>query len=201
MLETADQSPREWLTVDEAYLACLKAGLDRTKKTVRRWCRLDHVDCHRQSIPTGERWMIEKESLKTKIKQELEFQSKAEPQTGADMSDPVRTTDADVRTAGAHVRTDAYNREHAVPADDQSDKIAELEQTVRSLEIDKGIRDQHILFLTRENERGREDLLSQSRYIGHLETKVVALGGEPDAKFLGTLIPEPQQEDVHSHPS
>ena len=55
---------------------------------------------------------------------------------------------------------------------------------MRSLQIDKAVRDKQIDFLTKQNEEGQKNLLSQSRYIGHLETQVLQLGGAPDHTFL-----------------
>ena len=55
---------------------------------------------------------------------------------------------------------------------------------MRSLEIDKAVRDRQIDFLTEQNAQGQKNLLSQSRYIGHLETQVLQLGGAPDQTFL-----------------
>lgn len=187
MQDIPNEQPREWLTVDQAYAACLDAGLDRTKKTIRQWCRQEHVDCQKQTTPTGERWMIDKASLATKIRLELEFQQTQEPvQTSAHMSEPVRTS------------ADSYEPVHT--GANIKEQIKELENQIKSLEIDKAVRDQHISFLTSQNEKGQKDLLSQSRYIGHLETKVLALGGEPDTKFLDAPVPNQPTEPVHSQP-
>jgi len=89
--------PRRWLTVDQAYVACQGAGLDRTKKTIRSWARNEHVDAQKQTTPTGERWMVEETSLSVKIRSELEFQAQSQSQseqvqTRVDPSEPVRTT-------------------------------------------------------------------------------------------------------------
>jgi len=88
--------PRAWLTVDQAFLACQRAGLARTKKTIRSWARNEHVEGQKQTTPTGERWMVEETSLSVKIKAELEFQAQSqgssEPvQTRANPSEPVQT--------------------------------------------------------------------------------------------------------------
>ena len=197
MQDITIEHPREWLTVDQAYAACLDAGLDRTKKTIRQWCRQEHVDCQKQITPTGERWMIDKASLVTKIRLELEFQQTQEQvQTSAYPSEPVRTTDDTVRTIA-----DPYEPVHTGTNDQvQPAQIKDLENQIKSLEIDKAVRDQHISFLTSQNEKGQKDLLSQSRYIGHLETKVLALGGEPDTKFLDAPVPNQPTEPVHSQP-
>ena len=95
--------PRVWLTVDQAFVACQQAGLDRTKKTIRSWARNEHVEARKQTTPTGERWMVEEASLSVKIRSELEFQvqsqNQSEPvQTRVHPSEPVRTMDEPVRT-------------------------------------------------------------------------------------------------------
>lgn len=197
MQDITNDQPREWLTVDQAYSACLGAGLDRTKKTIRQWCRQEHVDCQKQTTPTGERWMIDKASLATKIRLELEFQQTQEQvQTSTHPSEPVRTTDEPVRTSA-----DPYEPVHTgTHEQEQSEQIKDLENQIKSLEIDKAVRDQHISFLTSQNQKGQQDLLSQSRYIGHLETKVLALGGEPDIKFLDAPVPNQTPKPVDGEP-
>jgi len=185
---------RKWVTVEEAFLACQEAGLDRTKKTIRSWCRQEHVEGRKQTTPTGERWMLEDASLQVKIRNELEFQRQNEPvQTGANPSEPVRTEDIPVRTSAhpfeqVHTSANASEPVRESNAKDKS-RIEELESQVRSLEIDKEVRDRHVGFLSKQNEEGQRQLLSQSRYIGHLETKVLQLGEAPDQSFLEAPVP------------
>jgi len=76
-------------------------------------------------------------------------------------------------------------------------QILELEAKVRSLEIDKGVRDQHIKFLTEQNKTEHDLALRQNKYIGHLETKVYALGDKPDLKFLDA--PNPNEPEITAH--
>lgn len=191
-------SPREWLTVDQAYFACQEAGLDRTKKTIRSWARNEHVEAQKQTTPTGERWMVEKSSLSVKIRSELEFQvqgqTQSEPvQTRVHPSEPVRTTDEPVRT-----RADAFEprRTEANEGERTHDRaeLEDLRREVRSLEIDKAVRDRQIDFLTAQNAEGQKNLLSQSRYIGHLETQVLQLGGAPDQTFLKAPVQREEHE-------
>lgn len=198
----------EWITVDQAFLLCLEADLTRTKKTIRSWCRLEHVQSQKQTTPTGERWMIEKASLLIKIKAEKEMQRQfaqvppgshtQEPlldntnqpskksedpnavQTRSNPSDPVQTRTNPFEP----VRTDG----------EDGSEVHDLRAKLQSLEIDKAVRDQHITFLNKQNSEGRENLLSQSRYIGHLETKLVALGGVPDQTFLSAPLPQSNEE-------
>ena len=79
--------------------------------------------------------------------------------------------------------------------------ISELESKVRSLEIDKAVRDKHVEFLSKQNDEGQKNLLSQSRYIGHLETQVLQLGGKPDAKFLQPPTAQSEPEFEIQNPS
>ena len=198
--EQAQTAPAtyKWVTVDEAFMLCQDAGLDRTKKTIRSWCRHEHVDGKKQSTPIGERWMVEANSLHVKIRSELEFQRQSEPiHTSANQFEQVRTTDTPVRTS-AHSseqeRTDTDQQEpQTATSQVDTKKIAELEREVRSLEIDKAVRDRHVEFLTEQNKEGQKNLLSQSRYIGHLETQVMQLGGRPDQQFLEAPVPSERE--------
>ncbi len=191
-------APRAWLTVDQAFAACQAAGLDRTKKTIRSWARNEHVEAQKQTTPTGERWMVEEASLSVKIRSELEFQTQSqnqsEPvQTGVNASEPARTEDEPVRT-----RADAFEPRLTEANEDErqqtSAEVEELRRELRSLEIDKAVRDRQIDFLTKQNAVGQKNLLSQSRYIGHLETQVLQLGGAPDQTFLKAPVPREGSE-------
>lgn len=216
--------PRQWLSVDEAFIECQAAGLNRTKKTIRSWCRNGHVDGQKQSTSTGERWMVEAVSLGVKIRAELEFQREVSPapkldpkvSAGANGSEPVRVEDRPVRTSAhgfepgqtssngdepggsQHERhqepytqpTPNQNSDPQKTHNDQVEstklnkRVQELEREVRSLEIDKAVRDRHVEFLNKQTEDAQKQLLGQSRYIGHLETNLLNAGGRPDQQFL-----------------
>lgn len=137
--------------------------------------------------------MVEGASLSVKIRSELEFQTQSQHQselvqTRVHTSEPVCTTDEPMRTranAFEPRRTEANEgeRQHT------SAEIEELRRELRSLEIDKAVRDRQIDFVTEQNAEGQKNLLSQSRYIGHLETQVWQLGGAPDQTFLKAPVP------------
>lgn len=131
--------------------------------------------------------MVEKNSLAVKIRSELEFQAQSEPvQTRSNAYEPVRTGAEgfeQVRTKEDPVRTRTNHREPEHDGENDSN-LKGLRTKVRSLEIDKAVRDKQVEFLTAQNEEGQKNLLSQSRYIGHLETQVLQLGGAPDQTFL-----------------
>jgi hypothetical protein len=189
------QVSRNWLTVDQAFVVCQSEGLNRTKKTIRSWCRHEDVESQKQSTPTGERWMVEEASLTVKIQSELEFLQKIpDVQMGANLFEPVQTQPEPVRTrANQYEQVQTSTHEHNLEYADANPtaRERELEAQVRSLEIDKAIRDGRIEFITKQNEEGQTSLLSQSRYIGHLETKLLRLGGEPDQSFLQAPLPQP----------
>ncbi len=194
------QTSREWLTVDEAFLACQQAGLDRTKKTIRSWARNEHLEAQKQTTPSGERWMVEKASLAVKIRAELEFQRPSElVQTRAHASEPVQTDDEPVRTRADQFDQERTTAHQAEPRQTSPEEdLRDLNAQIRSLEIDKAVRDRQIDFLTAQNEEGQKGLLSQSRYIGHLETQVMQLGGTPDQRFLQAPVPSNElSQTVH----
>lgn len=194
-----NEQTRTWVSVDEAFVLCQQAGLNRTKKTIRTWARKDHVEAEKQITPTGEQWMLDSASLDVKIKAELEFQAKAETrsnhvQPSTHPSEPVQTMDDPVRTSAdvfEHVRTGA--------------DTSKFEAEIESLRFDKAARDAKIEFLTQQNREWQQAMMGQSRYIGHLETKLVRLGGQADQAFLEAPVPErpiepeivnPDQQDL-----
>ena len=90
----------EWLTVKEAVAYCVTHGLSRTPKTVRKWAQEAHkaeggegdITVKHQDTGNGFRWLIERESLDVKIRQEREFEERSpEVRTGAHPSEPVAT--------------------------------------------------------------------------------------------------------------
>lgn len=195
MNEHTHSMERTWLTVDEAYGKCLEASLPRTKKTIRSWCRQGHVTGQKQTTQTGERWVVEASSLSVKIDAELELQSQFAPvQTSSHLSEPLPGNASQVEEpAPVQTGSDPFEpvRTSADPSEPvQTEALKDLQRELRSLEIDKAVRDRQIEFLEQQNAKGSEQLLSQSRYIGHLETKLVARGGTPDQSFLQAPVPK-----------
>ena len=78
-----------WLTVDQAALHCHRLGLNRSKKTMRRWAQHGEVEAKKQTMQKGMRWLISQSSLETKIQEELEFQKQQQTanKQGAPMSE------------------------------------------------------------------------------------------------------------------
>ncbi len=179
-------NPTRWVTADQAFQICHEHDLPRTKKTIRQWCRQGHVEAQKQTTPTGERWVLDEASLLVKIEAEKQMQAQFAPvQTGANPSEPLQGN-VSQNPMSEPVQPSAHPSEpvHASTDPSEQARVEALESKLRSLEIDKAVRDKQIEFLTKQNEEGYENLLSQSRYIGHLETQVMQLGGRPDQTFL-----------------
>jgi len=178
MVANASEQKNVWITVDQASSLCIGADLPRTTKTIRLWCRTGHVKAQKHSSTAGERWVLDKASLSVKIASEKELQHQfAQVRTSSNSAEP-RENKARSPFEAASPTDEAQTRSNGF------EQVRTLETKIQSLEIDKAVRDQHIQHLKSENERSREDLLSQSRYIGHLETKVIQFGDVPDQTFL-----------------
>jgi len=188
---------QKWVTVKEASLLAHDMGLNRTDKTIRNWCRLGMVSSSKKPTPKGNfKYLIQKNELEIKIKEELEYQAQIEVGKALpELSEPFRqepesTEQYRKRTESSEpVRNDTEpsgNRER--PKDS---RIIELESQVRTLEVDRAVRDKQIEYLSKEIEEGKRTLVSQSQFIGHLKTTVYQLGGRPDEKrYLQPPIPE-----------
>lgn len=209
----------KWLTIAESSLLCSQMGLERTPKTIRGWAKNEHVIAQKKSTSNGEMWILDKPSLETKIKTEIEYRdqmkasqtitNKSEPvQTSSPSSEPVRTrTDQSDRV---QTRVDAFG-EHKQGSDEATNlselsrelssdpseqaKIKELKSRVMTLSIDVGWRDKLLEKYQRENEKGQESLQAQARYIGHLESDLLRLGGKPDQTFLAAPLPQEPKAD------
>jgi hypothetical protein len=85
------------LTVSQAYEYLIAEGLPRSKKTIRKWCRLNHVDKKQNVIPGGPKWLITRSSLDARIAEErlidasLSKASERETRSNRSEPDPVRT--------------------------------------------------------------------------------------------------------------
>lgn len=202
----------QWLTIAEASLLSSERGLNRTSKTIRAWARSGHVEARKKSTSHGEMWILDKTSLETKINTEIEYRDQMEAvrtranpsepvQTGADRFEPVRSeADPFDHRYGQDKGSDEGSN-HGEPRSHPSDhsRIRELENEVMTLKIDKGWRDKLLERQGEEIKLGQENLHAQARYIGHLESDLMRLGGKPDQTFLAA--PTPNKERERSEPA
>lgn len=202
----------KWLTIAEASLLCSEMRLDRTHKTIRSWCRKGDVIAEKQTVQNGDMWVLDKDSLITKVNFEIEVRDQKEQartmsepvQTGSDQFEPVRTSADRSRSIEAGTKTLSGYEQGAKEGANLSEpsreprsdlsaqaKIKELENKVIALSIDVGWRDKMLDKLQKENEKGQDTLHAQARYIGNLEANLLNLGGKPDQTFL--VAPKPQE--------
>ena len=78
------------LTVSQAYEHLIAEGLPRSKKTIRKWCRLNHVEKKQNVIPGGPKWLITRSSLDARIAEERLIDASLTQETGSNRSEPVR---------------------------------------------------------------------------------------------------------------
>jgi hypothetical protein len=87
--EPSNNSLASLLTVSQAYDYLIAEGLPRSKKTIRKWCRLNHVDKKQNVIPGGPKWLITKSSLDARIAEEKLIDASLSKETGSDPSERV----------------------------------------------------------------------------------------------------------------
>jgi len=81
------------LTVSQAYEHLIAEGLPRSKKTIRKWCRLNHVEIKQNVISGGPKWLITKSSLDVRIAEERLIDASLSQEAGSNRSErvPVQT--------------------------------------------------------------------------------------------------------------
>jgi len=187
----------KWLTIAEASLLVSDMGLDRTHKTIRSWCRKGDLIAEKQTTRTGDRWVADRVSLITKINFELELKEQEsrtiseQVQTGTDRFEPVRTSSDQYE----HREAPQYNHSAENKTPDRSEPRAnpsynDLEQKVRSLEIEVKFNEKLSNEFKKQYLKGQETLHAQARYIGHLESDLLRLGETPNEKFLAAPQPK-----------
>ncbi len=78
--------PSPLLTVSQAYEHLIVKGLPRSKKTIRKWCRLGHVEKTQNVIPGGAKWLIVKSSLDVRIAEERLIDASLRQETSSNPS-------------------------------------------------------------------------------------------------------------------
>jgi hypothetical protein len=194
---TLEPKLAKWLSVDEAVFYCQQNDLSRTKKTIRQWCRQEHVEAMKQMTPHGEKWMLDRASLELKVEVELEFSAIRQS------ADHVRPHDEPVQTS-ANQSEPVRTGSNLYEPDDIADHLKEinsLKEKLQSLQIDKGVRDKFIHWLQVENSKGRETQNAQARYIGHLETIAIDSGASPDSQYLAAPVPVDEVAGIEGNAS
>ena len=174
----------KWLTIKEATLHCHNLGLPRSTKSLRRWCAKSEIEAQKRQMAKGEKWFIERESLEIKIKEELEFLKHSEK--------PIPSPE---QSSGQGLDMSAHDRTRPDTSAQRVDtpgrlNVRDLEDQISLLKHDIQWRDQLLKDQKNVNLVLMDEVKGQSRYIGHLETKVMRLGERPDQTFLAAPVPK-----------
>ena len=181
---------QKWVSVKSAVASCKIAELSRSPKSIRRWCANGDIEAEKRPNGRTEQWFINKESLEIKIKEELEFLKQSErsfPQpgnsTGRDRSQ------ADV-SAHEHSEADTSGQAGKRRPDALSTtRIEKLQDEIVSLKVDVAVKSEQAKQFQRLFLEGQKTIQGQSRYIGHVETKILRMGGTTDQTFLEAQVP------------
>jgi hypothetical protein len=154
--ETSSNPFPPLLTVSQTYEYLIADGLPRSKKTIRKWCRLDHVEKKQNTIPGGPKWLITKSSLDAKIAEERLIDASLKHETGANRSELVSTQTS--ANPSAPVRDDelvdvlkeqlAYERDSRKAAEEKNSELLtmyheiSIASTKVGIEIGKGMQEQ-----------------------------------------------------------
>lgn len=177
----------KWLTAKEASQYCYENGIPRSVKSLRRWCANSDIEAQKRQVSNKQKWFIDRASLDIKIQEELEFLKHSEkPRPQPEMSL------GHAPNISGHERTqaDTPGHERTQPDAPNLPQIRDLEDQILLLKNDIKWRDQLLKDQKNTNTILMDEVKGQSRYIGHLETNVLRLGGNTDQAFLAAPVPK-----------
>ena len=154
--ETSTNQVPPLLTVSQAYEYLIADGLPRSKKTIRKWCRINHVEKKQNTIPGGPKWLITKSSLDTKIAEERLIDASLKHETSTNQSERVSSQTS--TNPSEPVRDDelvdvlkeqlTYEREARKAAEEKNGELLtmyheiSIASTKVGIEIGKGMQEQ-----------------------------------------------------------
>jgi hypothetical protein len=165
------------LTVREAARLFESAGVARTERSIINWCQPNKMGVARLDNyfdPNERKYFISPQSVELAIQEE---KAKA-----AKTNEPAEPSPA-VRKASEPIQDGARVEEEG-----REKRVAELRREVFDLKILNSGKDQLIGHLQRERDKFFDQLLSASRKVGELETKLLQVG-EPRDRITGEELP------------
>jgi len=188
-----------YISCKQASQLCSERGLARSTKSIRRWCANGDIVAQKRQASHGEKWFIDRNSLEIKIREELEFLNHFEVSVAslkglAQDDKNTSTHDWTQVDVSAHERSqaDMSKRDRTEPDRQNQQQIRDLEDQIMILENDIKWRSQLLRDQKNANTILMDEIKGQSRYIGHLETNVLRLGGKTDQTFLVAPVPKPE---------
>lgn len=172
---------RHTLTIRQAADSFASLGVPRSPRSVQRFCELKHLDCIRAQGERTERYFIDPLSVERYAKELKQLESIS--QLGNDAS----RHDASLHDVTRHDATPIKLSVAPDPLpepDYGTEKLRErvdvLEKENLQLQIDRSAKEQVIGHMVDERRGFVQQLTSQSREIGRLETKLLQLSAPND---------------------
>ena len=163
----SERTETHTLTVREVARLFEQAGVTRTERSIINWCRINRQGVARLDAFFDEnegRYYITQQSVTRAIEEERAKQSANGTALVAEPEVPKQSETSSRRDADDSV---------------SSERMKELERQNRDLEITTRAKDYYLERLEKEREKFHEQLIGMSRYVGELETQMLALGGAP----------------------
>lgn len=195
------------MTVEEALVHFTDAGLPRSERTIQRYCQRGHLTCTLVDTEISEMYLIDPSSVERRIKelQQIENISRASQ---------LSRQDAPSRDTSRHDATVHDSSRQSVSSEkieEYEQRIKELENQNRHLEIDKRVKEQFVNMLQEDRERlfaqmteYTRTITDQARLIGQLESRMELGPGRPVSEpedppqFHSTTSSTPQEQERQS---
>ena len=171
--KVAERKEDHTLTVREVARIFEAAGVARTERSIINWCQpnksgVARLDCYFD--PNDRKYFVTPQSVELAIAEEKAKASKT--------SDPVYEAFGNVRPPG---KSPINNSEPVDGSEGNSDRLKTLDREVMDLKIVNRGKDYFIEQMKSEQESLLGQLVSSSRKVGELETRLLQLG-EPVAE-------------------
>lgn len=158
----SERTENHTLTVREVARLFEEAGVSRTERSIINWCRLNRHGVARLDAFFDEnegRYYITHQSVDRAVEEERAKGTAASNQFAA-KSEPTPDSEPPLRNDS-----------------ETNDRVKELERQNRDLEITTRAKDYYLERLEKERGQYVEQLVSMSRHVGELETKLLQIGG------------------------
>lgn len=187
-----------WISVKQASGICIQNQLPRSLKSIRRWCANGDIEAEKRPNGRTEQWFINRESLEIKIKEELEFLKQSErsfpqPENLTEHRPDMIGRDRSQADVSAHEHSQADTSGQAGkqrPDVSGTKHIEKLQDEIMSLKVDVAVKSEQAKQFQKLFLEGQKTIQAQSRYIGHVETKILNMGGTTDQSFLEAPVPK-----------
>lgn len=192
------------LTVEEASARFSDAGLPRSVRSIQRYCQRGHLTCTTVDTEISEMYLIDPSSVERRIKELQQIENIGRASHLSRQAAPSR----DMSRHDATVRDTSRQDVSSDKVEEYKQRIKELENENRHLEIDKRVKEQLVNMLQEDREKlftqmteYTKTITDQARVIGQLETRLelgpgrVVSEHEDRPQYRSTAAPTPPQPE------